>query len=81
MAAVIGLPTDFEGTERRRLARCSGDANQTRRLPVLAVVHDGGRRSEAAVVGGVTLLIVRDWVLRFRTVAVSHRPGGDNRED
>jgi len=65
MAAAIGLRTDFDGAELRRLARCSNDSNQTRRLLALAVVYDGGRRSEAAVVGGVTLQIVRDWVLRF----------------
>ena len=31
----------------------------------LAVVYDGGTRSDAAEAGGVTLQIVRDWVLRF----------------
>jgi transposase len=31
----------------------------------LSVVYDGGSRTEAARVGGVTLQIVRDWVLRF----------------
>jgi transposase len=31
----------------------------------LAVILDGGRRSDAARFGGVTLQIVRDWVLRF----------------
>ena len=72
MAAAIGLRTDFDGAELRRLARCSGDANQTRRLLALAVVYDGGRRSEAAVVGGVTMQLVRDWVLRFN----EHGPDG-----
>lgn len=65
MAAAIGLRSDFDGGELRRLARSSADANQTRRLLALAVVYDGGRRSQAAAVGGVTLQIVRDWVLRF----------------
>jgi len=33
----------------------------------LAVAHilDDGSRSEAATIAGVTLQIVRDWVLRF----------------
>jgi transposase len=31
----------------------------------LAVIYDGGSRSEAARVGGVGLQIIRDWVLRF----------------
>ena len=40
-------------------------ANQSRRLLSLAVIYDGGRRSEAAKVGSVTPQIVRDWVVRF----------------
>jgi transposase len=51
----------------RFLARESGDANQSRRLLALAEVYDGRSRSDAAQVGGVTLQIVRDWVLRFNT--------------
>ena len=35
------------------------------RLLALAVISDGGTRSEAARLGNVTLQIVRDWVLRF----------------
>ncbi|WP_420833190.1 helix-turn-helix domain-containing protein [Pseudemcibacter aquimaris] len=31
----------------------------------LAVIYEGGSRSEAAQVGGVGRQIVRDWVLRF----------------
>jgi transposase len=31
----------------------------------LAVIHDGGSRKQAAEMGGVTLQVVRDWVLRF----------------
>lgn len=31
----------------------------------MALIPDGGSRSEAAKVAGVTLQIVRDWVLRF----------------
>lgn len=41
------------------------DANQARRLVALAVIHDGGRRTEAARTGGVGLQSIRDWVLRF----------------
>ena len=41
------------------------DASQARRLLALAVIYDGGSRSEAARVGGVGLQIVRDWVVRF----------------
>lgn len=31
----------------------------------LATIYDGGSRGDAAQVGGVTLQIVRDWVVRF----------------
>ena len=65
MSAAIPLRDDYTGTRLRALARASQDANQTRRLLALAVVYDGGTRSDAAEAGGVTLQIVRDWVLRF----------------
>ena len=65
MSAPIPLRDDFTADELRRLAKASKDANQTRRLLALAEIYDGGRRDEAAVVGGVTRQIVRDWVVRF----------------
>jgi len=34
-------------------------------MPALAQIYDGGSRSEAARTGGVTLQIVRDWVILF----------------
>ena len=65
MPAAILLREDYDGAALRGLAKASKDANQTRRLLALALVYDGGKRSDAAEVGGVTLQIVRDWVLRF----------------
>jgi transposase len=65
MAAAIGLRSDYGADDLRGLARASRDARQTRRLLALAVIYDGGSRTEAARVGGVSLQIVRDWVLRF----------------
>ncbi len=65
MAAAIELRGYFSGDELRRLARESRDAKQVRRLLALAVIREGGRRTEAARIGGVGLQIVRDWVLRF----------------
>jgi len=38
----------------------------------LALIYDGGSRTQAAEAGGVTLQVVRDWVLRFN----AHGPGG-----
>jgi len=34
-------------------------------LLALAAIYDGASRTEAARIGGVTLQIVRDWVLKF----------------
>jgi transposase len=65
MAAAIGMRGDFSAADLRHAARDCGDPDQVRRLLALAVILDGGSRSEAAKVGGVTLQIVRDWVLRF----------------
>lgn len=45
--------------------RKTKDGPQARRLLALAAVYDGASRSEAARIGGVTLQIVRDWVLKF----------------
>ena len=65
MAAAIGLREDYQAADVRELARASRDANQVRRLLTLAVIYEGGRRSDAARVGGVGLQTIRDWVLRF----------------
>ncbi len=65
MGAAIALREDFGGPGLRRLARASKNAAQSRRLLALAEIYDGGRRSDAARLGGVGLQVVRDWVLRF----------------
>jgi transposase len=61
----IALRADFDGSRLLLLARDSGDANQVRRLLALVAIYDGATRGEAARVGGVTLQVIRDWVLRF----------------
>ena len=61
----IPLRTDFAAGGLRTAARQTKDAAQARRLLALAAVYDGASRTEAARIGGVTLQIVRDWVLRF----------------
>jgi len=65
MAAPIALRSDFTADQLRQEARRSRDAGQARRLLALATIYDGASRSDAARVGGVTLQIVRDWVVRF----------------
>jgi transposase len=61
----IPLRPDFDATRLRSAARQTKHAAQARRLLALAAVYDGASRTEAARIGGVTLQIVRDWVLKF----------------
>lgn len=65
MVAGLELRSDFDAATLRQLARKSRDAGQARRFLALAEVYDGCSRSEAALVGGVTLQSIRDWVVRF----------------
>ncbi len=53
-------------------ARRAKDAGQARRLLALAAIYDGSSRTEAARIGGVTLQIIRDWVLKLN----AHGPDG-----
>ena len=68
----IPLRGDFDAPGLRAAARKTKDAAQARRLLALAAVYDGASRTEAAGIGGVTLQVVRDWVLRFN----AEGPGG-----
>jgi hypothetical protein len=68
----IPLRADFDAARLRAVARESRDAGQTRRLLALAAIYDGASRTEAAKIGGVTLQIVRDWVLKLN----QHGPDG-----
>jgi transposase len=61
----IVLRGDFDAAALRGLAKRSKDGPQARRLLSLAAVYDGASRTEAAKIGGVTLQIVRDWVVKF----------------
>ena len=72
MGAAIGLREDFGSVRMRALARTVKDAGQARRLLALAVIYDGGGRTEAAKIGSVGLQIIRDWVPRFN----AHGPNG-----
>jgi transposase len=65
MAKAVGVRSDYTSADLRRFARRCGDADQVRRLLAVALILDGGSRSEAAKIAGVTLQIVRDWVLRY----------------
>ena len=61
----VPLRTDFDGPQLRTAARKTKDGPQVRRLLSLAAIYDGASRTEAARIGGVTLQIVRDWVIKF----------------
>jgi transposase len=72
MRQPLPLRPDYNAAQLRCIARESDHADQVRRLLALAVICEGGRRTQAAKVGGVTLQVVRDWVLRFN----AHGPEG-----
>jgi len=65
MGAAVPLRTDFDAAQLRLLARKSKDGPQARRLLALAAIYDGASRNEAAKIGGVTVQIVREWVVKL----------------
>ena len=64
----IPLRADFDAQMVRAAAKRSKDGAQARRLLALAAIYEGATRTEAAKIGGVTLQIVRDWVLKFNAL-------------
>ena len=67
------LRADFDAQMVRVAAWWSKDGPQARRLLALAAIYDGASSDrEAAKIGGVTLQIVRDWVMKFN----AHGPEG-----
>ena len=68
----IPLRADFDASALRSCAKKTKDGPQARRLLALAAIYDGASRTEAAKIGGVTLQIVRDWVVKFN----AHGPDG-----
>jgi len=61
----IPLRADFDADAVRSFAKKSKDGPQARRLLALAAIYEGASRTAAAKLGGVTLQIVRDWVVKF----------------
>jgi transposase len=68
----VPLRGDFDAAALRGIARRTKDGPQARRLLALASIYDGASRTEATRIGGVTLQIVRDWVVKFN----AHGPEG-----
>jgi transposase len=71
-AMPIALRLDYNADLCRLAAKRSKDGPQSRRLLALAAIFDGASRGEAARIGGVSVQIVRDWVLKFN----AHGPAG-----
>src|SRR3982750_4272317 len=71
-AMPVPLRTDFDAKALRAIARHTKDGPQARRLLALAAIYEGASRTEAARTGGVTVQIVRDWVVKFN----AHGPEG-----
>ena len=68
----VPLREDYDAAKLRAASRRSRDGPQARRLLALAAIYDGASRTEAAKIGGVTLQIVRDWVMKLN----AHGPNG-----
>ena len=52
MGSAIALRENFDSAGLQRLAKASKDAAQSRRLLALAEINDGGKRLDAARIGG-----------------------------
>ena len=61
----IELRDDFNAPMVRAEAKRSKNGAQARRLLALAAIYEGATRTRAAEIGGVTLQIIRDWVVKF----------------
>ena len=61
----VPLRSDFDAAALRRIARKTKNGPQARRLLALSAIYDGATRTEAARIGGITLQVVRDWVVKF----------------
>jgi len=61
---------EFSADEPRRNAGRVRDANQSRRLLVLASILEGVPRSDAARNAGMDLQTLRDWVHRYNAEGV-----------
>jgi transposase len=72
MGVAVSFRSDFDAARLRAIAKQAKDGPQARRLLALASIYDGATRTEAAKIGGVTVQIVRDWVLKFN----AHGPEG-----
>ncbi len=73
----IPLRSDFDALQLRTIARKTKSGPLARGLLALAAVYDEATRTEAAKIGGLTLHIVRDWVMKFN----AHGTRGPHRQE
>jgi transposase len=69
----IALRADYDAQMTRAAAKRSKDGPQARRLLALAAIYDGATRTAAGEIGGVTVQIVRDWVIKFNALGPDGR--------
>ena len=77
MAAALSLRQDFTAGDLRLQARRTHAAGQARRLLALACIDEGGSRSEAARIGGVTLQVLKVTGLGFSLPRETVQPALD----
>ena len=68
----VPLRSDYNAHALRAIARTTKDGPQARRLLALAAIYEGATRTAAARIGGVTVQIIRDWVVKLN----AHGPAG-----
>jgi transposase len=61
----VPLRADFDAVGVLALAKKSKIGAQSRRLLAVAAIYDGASRTQAAKIAGVTLQIIRDWIVKF----------------
>jgi transposase len=81
MSAAIKITRmDHAPAELRAVAAKSDDADKTRRLLAIAMIHDGASRLDAARQAGMGRQTLRDWVHRYNDAGidglVSRKPPG-----
>ena len=71
MGKATEIRHDISSMKLREIARQTKNSSEARRGLAMAQILDGKSRSEAAANSGVSLQIIRDWVLRFNQYGLS----------
>jgi transposase len=76
MSRALAIRTDIAASELRRLAKCTQDKRQSRRLRAVAAVLDGIKRADAARINGVERQTLCAWIHRFNQSGSAGLLGG-----